>query len=295
MWALLSPWQIRCDIQYVKWAAHRRKSADIIMHWASVSIHCVAFFPNTHLLFKHACDDLSRYSECIYDDDDDNDRKTTMMMMMMMVPSREKGLTLGTQSICAVLSGLAVPFAHLASVSGRWGVAFPIPLPLTLAAAYGPFAPLVPAPINCNVRTYANVDKEINRYTACVCAHPKKASRQTRRINLRHAGGSSVNRRVKDAQNDSTARLTFTDILRDLVQHFDNFATCFYKWIGGYQLHIRTLGVGVWTWFIQLSKWFAKATGHDCGSRRHFASLVVSLRHLSSCRITDPPSHHVSH
>lgn len=90
-------------------------------------------------------------------------------MMVMMMPSREKGLTLGTKSICAVLSGLAVPFAHLASVSGCWGVASATPLLLTLAAAHGPFTPLVPASVNCNTRTRTRVDREINRYTAFVC------------------------------------------------------------------------------------------------------------------------------
>ncbi len=79
--------------------------------------------------------------------------------MMMMMPSREKGLTLGAQSICAVLSGLAVPFAHLASVSGRWGVAFPTPLPLALAAAHAPFAPFVPASINCNIRMWTDMNR----------------------------------------------------------------------------------------------------------------------------------------
>lgn len=97
-------------------------------------------------------------------------------MMMMMVPSREKGLTLGAQAICAVLRGLAVPFAHLASVSGRRGVAFPTPLPLALAAAYGPLAPFVPASVNCNMRIYTNMDKEMNGHAARVCAHNKMTS-----------------------------------------------------------------------------------------------------------------------
>lgn len=69
----------------------------------------------------------------------------------MMMPSGEEGLTLGAQSICAVFSGFAVAFAHLASMSGRWRVASPIALPLAVTVAHCPLAPLVPASVNCNV------------------------------------------------------------------------------------------------------------------------------------------------
>lgn len=79
-----------------------------------------------------------------------------------MVPGREKGLTLGAQSICAVLSGLAVPFARLASVSRRRRVASPTALPLTLAAAYGPLAPLVPASVNCIMGTCGQRDYRVH-------------------------------------------------------------------------------------------------------------------------------------
>lgn len=110
-----------------------------------VSPHC-AFFFNSHLLFKHTCDDLPCYSKCIYDNDNVGEKNYNNDD-----DSREKGLTLGTQSICAVLSGLTVPFAHFASVSGYWGVAFPSSLPLTLTAAHCPLAPLIPASINYNI------------------------------------------------------------------------------------------------------------------------------------------------
>lgn len=119
---------------------------------ASVSNHTVRFYSN--LLVKHACDDVT-VSVC----DDDNDGK---MMMTMTMPSGERGLTLGTESIRAVLGGLAVPFAHLASVSGCWRVASSTALALTLAAAHGPFAPLVPASINCSTWVRTNVHREIN-------------------------------------------------------------------------------------------------------------------------------------
>lgn len=174
MSAFLTLWQIQYDKQYVKWAAHRRKSADIIMHRASVSIHAVIFF--LHLLLDHACDDLPCYSGRIYGDD--NDRK--MMTVMMLMWSIMTGLTLGTQSICAVLGGLAVPFAHLASVSGCRGVALPTPLPLTLAAAHGPDGPLVPAAVDCNVRIYINVDEDNNR--CCVCVSATKTNKRQEEI-----------------------------------------------------------------------------------------------------------------
>lgn len=101
--------------------------------------------------------------------DDDREMMRTPMMIM---PNRErKGLTLGTQSICAVLSGLTVPFTHPASMSGCRGVAFPAPQLLALAAAHGPFAPLVPASINCSLRICANVDIRRLADTQHVSAH----------------------------------------------------------------------------------------------------------------------------
>lgn len=129
-----------------------------------------------HLLLDHACDDLPCYSGRIYGDD--NDRK--MMTVMMLMWSIMTGLTLGTQSICAVLGGLAVPFAHLASVSGCRGVALPTPLPLTLAAAHGPDGPLVPAAVDCNVRIDINVDEDNNR--CCVCVSATKTNKRQEEI-----------------------------------------------------------------------------------------------------------------
>lgn len=114
----------------------------------------VWFLPNTHLLSKHAGDSLPWvYTQC----SDGNDGEMMRAIMMMGTPSRgREGLTLGAQSICAVLRGLAVPFARLSSVSRCRGVAFAVALPLALAAAYGPLAPLVPASIDCNTDTHTN-------------------------------------------------------------------------------------------------------------------------------------------
>lgn len=122
-----------------------QRSADIIMHRASEGWY-----------LKHtSCSNMREISM---------DMMMMMRMMMVTVPSREKGLTLGAQSVCAVLGGLAVPLAHLASVSRRRRVASPTPLPLTLAAAHGPFAPLVPASVNC-ITGY--VDKDMEEYVSC--------------------------------------------------------------------------------------------------------------------------------
>lgn len=102
------------------------------------------------------------------------------MTVMMLMWSIMTGLTLGTQSICAVLGGLTVPFAHLASVSGCRGVALPTPLPLTLAAAHGPDGPLVPAAVDCNVRIDINVDEDNNR--CCVCVSTTKTNKRQEEI-----------------------------------------------------------------------------------------------------------------
>lgn len=90
---------------------------------------------------------ICHHSEWTYDN---VSNKTSIKMMV--IARREKGLTLGTQSICAVLCGLAVSFTRSALVSGGWGAAPPNSLPLTLAAAHGPLTPLIPASINCSMR-----------------------------------------------------------------------------------------------------------------------------------------------
>ena len=65
------------------------------------------------------------------------------------------GLTLCTHSSGAVFGGFAVAFAHLAPVPGRWSVTLSPPLPVTLATAPRPLAPLLPASVNCtHTHTY---------------------------------------------------------------------------------------------------------------------------------------------
>lgn len=90
--------------------------------------------------------------------DGENESKTAAVVL-----GGEDGLTLGAQSLCAVLCGLAAPLAHLAVVSGRWRVAFPAPLPLTLAAAQGPFAPLVPGSIDYSGRKEGRAVKTLQQ------------------------------------------------------------------------------------------------------------------------------------
>lgn len=210
MSACLTLWQIQYDIQYVRRAAHRRKSADIIMHRASVSIHCVIsffFFSRAHLLLDHARDGLPCYSERIYGDD--NDRR--MMTVMMLMWSRMTGLTLGTQSICAVLRGLAVPFAHPASVSGCRGVALATPLPLTLAAAHGPDGPLVPAAVNCNTRRYKYIKVEEHNNRCSVCVSTTKTNKKQEEI----IWGTQEGEPKKDER-------------WKWVQNFGNYAACLF-------------------------------------------------------------------
>ena len=165
------------------------------------------FFSRAHLLLDHARDGLPCYSERIYGDD--NDRR--MMTVMMLMWSRMTGLTLGTQSICAVLRGLAVPFAHPASVSGCRGVALATPLPLTLAAAHGPDGPLVPAAVNCNTRRYKYIKVEEHNNRCSVCVSTTKTNKKQEEI----IWGTQEGEPKKDER-------------WKWVQNFGNYAACLF-------------------------------------------------------------------
>ncbi len=84
----------------------------------------------TNMWWRRCC--FHRWNDCVYD-----------ILRHLHI------LTLRTQSSRAVLSALTFSLTHLASVTGRWCVALPPSLPLTLRATNRPLAPLLPDSIHC--------------------------------------------------------------------------------------------------------------------------------------------------
>ncbi len=74
-------------------------------------------------------------------------------------------LTLRTQSSRAVLSALTFSLTHLASVTGRWRVALPPSLPLTLRTTHRPLAPLLPDSIYCRAHKRGCRLRKVNSWS----------------------------------------------------------------------------------------------------------------------------------
>lgn len=117
--------------------------------------------------------------------------------MMTAAASRGSSLTLGAQPVRAVLGGLAAAFAHLAAVLRRRRVAAATALPLALAAAHAPLAPLVPAAVNCNTQTHTH--RAVTKVLICTPrTRTAEADRKTRAFlgltssNLVFISGSDV-------------------------------------------------------------------------------------------------------
>ena len=74
------------------------------------------------------------------------------------------GLTLCAHATGAVLHGMTFALAHLAPVARGRGVTLPPSLPLTLSAAQGPLAPLLPAAVHCTLEGKNTKFKDVLKF-----------------------------------------------------------------------------------------------------------------------------------